>query len=289
MGFDAPTPIQEQAIPSILQNKDLIACAQTGTGKTAAFLLPVLHKLIDRKSEKLDTIVIVPTRELALQIDQQLEGFRYFTGGTSIAVYGGGEAVDFEKQKKAIISGVDIIIVTPGRFLSHLNLGYVPCDSVRHVILDEADRMLDMGFFEDIMRIFKFLPKEKQTLLFSATMPKEIRKLASKLLVDPEEVNIAVSKPAEGVLQGAYLVYDDDKTELTKHLLTNKDLPSVLIFCSTKSAVKSLEVELSKLKFDVKAIHSDLEQGEREKVMLSFRNRNCQILVATDIVSRGID
>ena len=289
MGFDSPTPIQEKAIPPILEGRDIIACAQTGTGKTAAFLLPILHKLIGRDSDAIDTIVIVPTRELALQIDQQLEGFRYFTGGTSYAIYGGGEAVGFEMQKKAITSGVDIIVATPGRMLSHLNLGYVNTDSIKHIILDEADRMLDMGFFEDIMRIMKDLPDSRQTLLFSATMPSEIRKLSSKILKDPVEVNIAISKPAERVLQAAYLVYNEDKNDLVKHLLSKKDLPSVLIFCSTKSAVKSLEKDLERMNFNVKAIHSDLDQEKREEVMLAFRNRSCQILVATDIVSRGID
>ncbi len=292
MGFESPTPIQQQAIPQILAGKDLIACAQTGTGKTAAFLLPVLNKLAadpDRPFE-INTLVIAPTRELALQIDQQVEGFAYFTGVSSLPVYGGGTSNSWDQQKKALTKGADIIIATPGRFISHLNLGYVKLDKVKHLILDEADRMLDMGFFDDIMTIVNKLPKERQTLLFSATMPPRIRDLSKKLLVDPGRISLAISKPAEGVLQGAYLTYDNQKVPLLEHLISGKEnYKSILIFSSTKRMVREITQSLKRKKFRVKEISSDLEQKDREQALLDFRTHKTQILVATDILARGID
>jgi ATP-dependent RNA helicase RhlE len=289
MGFETPTPIQEQAIPIIQSNKDLIGCAQTGTGKTAAFLLPILNMLATRPTDSTNTLIIVPTRELALQIDQALQGFSYFTSVSSLAIYGGSDGSAFERERRALSDGANIIIATPGRLMAHLNMGYVKLDKLEHLILDEADRMLDMGFVDDILKITTYLPKTRQTLLFSATMPPKIRTLATKLLVNPEQISIAVSKPAAGVVQGAYLVYDAQKNNLIKSLLEGKDLSSVIIFVSTKQKVKELERDLQKAGLKAKAIHSDLEQPEREEVLRNFRSKSLQILVATDILSRGID
>jgi superfamily II DNA/RNA helicase len=289
MGFENPTPIQQQAIPIIQRNKDIIGCAQTGTGKTAAFLLPILNKLTLNPTNNTDTLIIVPTRELALQIDQAVEGFSYFTSVSSLAIYGGSDGAVFEREKKALMQGANIIIATPGRLLAHLNMGYVKLNHLKHFILDEADRMLDMGFVEDLLKITTYLPKERQTLLFSATMPPKIRTLANKLLKEPEHISISISKPAEGVVQGAYLVYDAQKNNLIKSLLEGKNLSSVIIFVSTKQKVKELERDLQKAGLKAKSIHSDLEQNEREEVLRNFRSKQLQILVATDILSRGID
>jgi len=289
MGFDKPTPIQEQAMPVILSGKDIIACAQTGTGKTAAYLLPIINKLSREPSDFVDTLIIAPTRELAIQIDEALQGFAYFAPVSSIAIYGGNDGFSFDQEKKALTQGANIIIATPGRLISHLNMGYVKMNNLKHLILDEADRMLDMGFSLDINKIIGFLPKLRQTLLFSATMPPKIRTLAKHILIHPEQINIALSKPAEGVLQGAYVVYNSQKTELLKGLLRGKDLASIIVFSSTKDNVKQLERELLKLKFNVAAIHSDLEQERRNEVLRDFKNRKIQTLVATDILSRGID
>jgi ATP-dependent RNA helicase RhlE len=289
MGFEDTTPIQESAIPAVLNNNDIIACAQTGTGKTAAYLIPVLNKLSVNPGKNIDTLILVPTRELALQIDQQLEGFSYFLEISSIAVYGGGDADTWTNQKNALVKGTNIVIATPGRLIAHLNFGYLNFDGLKHLILDEADRMLDMGFYDDIMRIIKHLPKERQTLMFSATMPDKIRVMAKKVLREPVEINLAISKPAEAILQVAYLVYDENKTGLIKKLVDGKNLQSILIFSATKKNVKQIASALKGLKFVASEIHSDLEQNEREQVLLDFRNRKSQVLVATDIVSRGID
>ncbi|PJA07350.1 MAG: ATP-dependent RNA helicase [Flavobacteriales bacterium CG_4_10_14_0_2_um_filter_32_8] len=290
MGFDTPTPIQEQAIPAIMQNKDVIACAQTGTGKTAAFVLPILNAICKRGgSEKVSTIVIVPTRELAMQIDQQVEGLSYFTNATSIAIYGGGDGQSFDSEKKALTTGADIVICTPGRFISHLSMGYFDTSGVKHFILDEADRMLDMGFNEDISRIAEQLPKERQNLMFSATMPPKIRQLSNQLLKDPITINVAISKPNEGILQAAYLVHNNQKIALIKHLLKGKDHDFILVFSSRKSSVKEITAALNKQGMPAKSIHSDLNQQEREAVLLDFKNKKIQLLVATDVLSRGID
>ena len=285
------TPIQELSIPIILEGRDIIGCAQTGTGKTAAFALPVMSKLLEKETSKIQALVIVPTRELAIQIVQWMDGLSYFTNISAMSVYGGGDGISFEQEKTALKEGANIIVATPGRLLSHLNLGYVDFSELKFLILDEADRMLDMGFFDDIMKVVNTIPKERQTLMFSATMPSKIRMLANKILRDPAEVSIAISKPAEGVVQGAYLAYDAQKVPLIKKLLVGKEeeLKSVIIFASRKETVKSLETELRKQKLSVRSIHSDLEQSEREEVMRLFKSRQIQGLVATDIVSRGID
>lgn len=289
MGFEAATPIQEQAIPIILSNQDMIACAQTGTGKTAAFLLPIINKLCENPSTTTDTLVVVPTRELALQIDQVLQGFSYYTQISSIAIYGGSDGSIFDIERKALETQANIIIATPGRLIAHLNMGYVRFSNIKHFVLDEADRMLDMGFIDDIIRISTFLPKERETLMFSATMPPKIRELAKRLLVNPQQINIAISKPAEGILQACYLAEDNQKNSLIRALLTGKDYLSVLIFSGTKLRVKELVKELKHARLSVGAIHSDLEQAEREEVLRQFRNHEIKILVATDILSRGID
>ncbi|NEW80874.1 MAG: DEAD/DEAH box helicase [Mariniphaga sp.] len=290
MGFEECTPVQELAMPVIWKGNDLIACAQTGTGKTAAYLLPVLNRITRTKSQGINTLIIAPTRELVLQIDQQIEGFSYFCGATSLAVYGGGEGAAFDQQKAALIQGADIIVATPGRLLSHINLKYSDFSTIKHLILDEADRMLDMGFFDDIMRIVRELPAARQTLMFSATMPSKIRKLAEGILNKPESVSIAISKPAENIIQAAYMVYENQKVALVKSLLKGKtDYKSVLIFTSRKINVNGLVRELRRMGFSADGMLSDLEQKEREEVMLRFKNRETQILVATDIVARGID
>lgn len=289
MRFEEATPVQQETIPLIMQGKDLIACAQTGTGKTAAFLLPVLNALILKKQAATTTLILVPTRELAIQIDQQIQGFSYFLPITSIAVYGGNDAGLWDQQRKALISGANIVVATPGRLLQHLSMDYFKFSSIEYLILDEADRMLDMGFHEDIMQIVNCLEGKRQTLLFSATMPPKIRDLSRKLLNNPNEISIAMSKPAEGILQAAYMVYDNQKIPLIKSLLNGKDLSSILIFSSTKLKVKEIHRSLRQAGFPAEAIHSDLEQAEREAVMLNFRNRKTQILVATDIIARGID
>ena len=291
MGFEKPTPIQEESIPHIIANKDLIACAQTGTGKTAAFLLPILHKISEGEDSggHVNTLVICPTRELAVQIDQQLEGLGYFTSATSMAVYGGGDGDGFAREKKALSGGTDIIIGTPGKLISHLNLGYAKMEQMKHLILDEADRMLDMGFYDDIMKIINQLPQKRQTLLFSATMPPKIRKLAKNILKEPVEVNIAISKPAAGVVQAAFLAYDNQKVELIKYLLRDNDVPSLVIFASTKTKVRQITQVLKKEKVHAEAISSDLEQKDRETILNEFRSKKLPVLVATDVISRGID
>lgn len=290
IGYQNATPIQEQTIPIILKGRDVMGSAQTGTGKTAAFLLPVINNIItSEKTDFVKALIIVPTRELALQIDQQMDGFSYFTPVSSIAVYGGTDGLTFEREKKALTEGADIIICTPGRIIAHLNQGYVNLSQLKVLILDEADRMLDMGFYFDILKIITHLPKKRQNLLFAATMPRQIGDLARKILVNPAEINISVSKPAEKILQLAYIVYDNQKIGLVKHLLRSQNLRSILIFCSTKISTKQLGRELKHARMNVAEIHSDIEQSEREKVMLDFRSRKINIIVATDVISRGID
>jgi ATP-dependent RNA helicase RhlE len=290
IGFNAATPVQEKAIPVILEGKDLIASAQTGTGKTAAFLLPVINKIISEKQDgNIKALVIVPTRELAVQIDQHFQGFSYFTPVSSIAVYGGTDGISFSQEQQALTEGADVVICTPGRMIAHLNSNYVKVSELKYLILDEADRMLDMGFFDDIMKIISYLPEKRQNLLFAATMPKDIRMLAKKVLKDPVEINIAISKPVERVLQAAYVVYDNQKIPLIMDLLQKQKLRSVLIFCSTKLKTKQLAGELKKSGLAVEDIHSDLDQQARENALMDFKSRKLNILVATDILSRGID
>ncbi len=291
MGFEEATPIQQQAIPAIINRKDLLACAQTGTGKTAAFMLPVLNALAQEKEQgKTRALIIVPTRELAIQIDQQIQGFSYFTNTESIAIYGGGSGEEWSQQKKALNSGADIIVATPGKLISHLNMGYVNFKDIQYLILDEADRMLDMGFYDDIQKIITHLPKQRQTLMFSATMPPKIKKLAAGILNQPEEITIGLSKPAEGVQQEAFLVYETQKPALVKKLIQgNPDAKSVLIFTSTKKKVNEIKRELKGNGYKVEGISSDLEQSARENVLSSFRSKQTRVLVATDVLSRGID
>lgn len=289
MGYKQPTPIQAQAIPVILSNKDLIACAQTGTGKTAAYLLPIINHIIHAKTRHLNTLIIAPTRELVLQIDQQIDGLGYFCSVGSIAVYGGNDGITFEKQRQAMLEGVDIVCATPGRLIALLQMGQINFEHLQHLVLDEADRMLDMGFFDDIRTIISYLPKERQTVLFSATMPPKIRTLANQILNNPEQINIAISKPAAGINQQAYVVYDNQKEPLIQEILKNENYQSVIIFSSTKENVKALEKTINKIEPSVKAFHSDLEQAEREEIMRDFKNRKLRILIGTDILSRGID
>lgn len=290
IGYQNATPIQEQTIPVILKGEDVMGSAQTGTGKTAAFLLPVINNIItSARTDFVKALIIVPTRELALQIDQQMDGFSYFTSVSSIAVYGGTDGITFECEKKALTEGTDIIICTPGRIIAHLNQGYVNLSQLKYLIIDEADRMLDMGFYFDILKIISLLPKKRQNLMFAATMPRQIGDLARKILVNPVEVNISVSQPAEKILQLAYVVYTNQKVPLVKHLLGGKNFNSILIFCSTKISTKQLGRELKHARLNVAEIHSDIEQTAREQVMLDFRSRKINIIVATDVISRGID
>lgn len=289
-GFETATPIQEQSIPIILNNHDLIGCAQTGTGKTAAFILPVLEQLKREKPKGTSTLIIVPTRELAIQINNQIMGMAYFTDAHSETVYGGGGADDWDKEKAALTNGTDIIVATPGKLMAHLKMGYVKFKDIRHLILDEADRMLDMGFYQDIMKIVEHLPKKRQNLLFSATMPPKIRKMAVEILTDPEEINIAISQTASGVTQRAYAVYDEQKEALVEDIVLNRpDYNSIIIFCSRKNKVARLVGRLIKRNFDTAGISSDYEQKEREEVLRKFRSKDIKILVATDVLSRGID
>lgn len=290
MRFQTATPVQSQTIPLIMDGRDVIACAQTGTGKTAAYLLPIINRLISTDHSGINTIVLVPTRELAIQIDQQMEGFGYFVPVCSTAIYGGNNSSEWDRQRTSLVEGSDIVITTPGRMIQHIAMGYVDFSQVRHLVLDEADRMLDMGFYDDIMQIVKLLPTEgRQTLMFSATMPEKIRELARTILVNPAEVSIAISKPAEGIRQGAYVVYDNQKDPLVKLIINPHRDGSVIVFSSRKQSVKQLAAFLRRSGFNSAAIHSDLEQAEREEVLRLFRNHNVNVLVATDIIARGID
>lgn len=289
MGYSKPTPIQEQAIPVILENRDLIACAQTGTGKTAAYILPLLDKIVRAETRHLNTLIISPTRELAQQIDQQIEGFAYFLGVSSIPIYGGGDGASWDQQRKAMEEGADMIIATPGRLIALLATGKMVLDHLEHLVLDEADRMLDMGFYDDIIKIINYLPKDRQTLLFSATMPPKIRTLANKILNRPFEINISIAKPAAGITQQAYVVYDTQKGDVLKHILKTIPWTSVIIFASTKETVKKLDHAFRRGGLQASAFHSDLEQPEREEIMRSFKNKKINMLIGTDVLSRGID
>lgn len=291
MRFEECTPIQEKSIPVILEGRDLIAVAQTGTGKTAAYLLPVLNKLSEggHPADAINCIVMAPTRELAQQIDQQMEGFSYFMPVSSVAVYGGNDGILFEQQKKGLILGADVVIATPGRLIAHLSLGYVDLSRVSYFILDEADRMLDMGFYDDIMQIVKYLPKGRQTIMFSATMPAKIQQLASNILNNPVEVKLAVSKPAEKIVQAAYVCYENQKLGIIRNLFAEETPERVIIFASSKLKVKEVTKALKQMKLNVGEMHSDLEQAQREAVMYEFKAGRINILVATDIVARGID
>jgi superfamily II DNA/RNA helicase len=288
--FDEATEIQAKAIPLILNGHDLIGCAQTGTGKTAAFVLPMLNQLSESNSVGVKALILCPTRELAIQIDRQVQGLAYFTNAVCKAVYGGGDGVAWDQEREALEGGADVIIATPGRLISHLERGYVKFETIQHLILDEADRMLDIGFFDDIIKIIKTIPAERQSLMFSATMAPKIRKLANEILKEPLEVSVAVSKPAEGVLQEVYMAHEEQKIPLVKHLLSDKsEFSSIIVFCSTKKKVSQLTRKLQKDRLNAQAISSDFEQKEREQTISDFRSGRTRILIATDVMSRGID
>jgi len=291
MHFDECTPIQEQAIPVILAGHDLLACAQTGTGKTAAYLLPVINMLADGgyPEDAINCVVMAPTRELAQQIDKQLQGFAYFMPVSGLAIYGGTDGYTYEQQRKSLKMGADVVIATPGRLLAHLSMGYVDLSKVSFFILDEADRMLDMGFYDDIMQIVARLPKERQTLLFSATMPPKIQQMANKVLKNPVEVKLAVSKPADKIKQSAYICYETQKMPILKRLFEETPPQRVIVFSSSKMKVKSLAHELRNKNIKIAEMHSDLEQNKRDEVMLDFKAGKVHVIVATDILARGID
>ena len=291
MNFKECTPVQEQTIPVILEGRDLIGVAQTGTGKTAAYLLPVINQLSKGgyPADAINCVIMAPTRELAQQIDQQMEGFSYFMPVSSVAIYGGNDGIRFEQEKKGLTLGADVVIATPGRLISHLSLGYVDLSKVSFFILDEADRMLDMGFSDDIMQIVKYLPKERQTIMFSATMPAKIQQLAQSILHDPAEVKLAVSKPADKIIQAAYVCYEAQKLGIIESLFKQQEPERVIIFASSKLKVKEVTKALKRLKLNVGEMHSDLKQSQRDEIMHEFRNGRINMLVATDIVARGID
>eukprot|EP00388_Colpodella_angusta_P006495 GDKJ01019165.1.p1 GENE.GDKJ01019165.1~~GDKJ01019165.1.p1 ORF type:complete len:390 (-),score=10.59 GDKJ01019165.1:406-1575(-) len=289
MGFKNATPIQQQAIPLISAKKDLIACAQTGTGKTGAFLLPIMNMLTENNDRHNTTLILTPTRELAQQIDLQVEALSYFTNISSLTVFGGGDGIAYEQQKRSMREGVDIIIATPGRLIAHLSSGVLKMDKLQFLVLDEADRMLDMGFYDDIMKIVGYLPKDRQTVMFSATMPPKIRTLAAKLLNNPENISLAISKPAEGINQQVYLVHDEQKVPLLTEILKPATFKRIIVFAGRKEKVKELGKVFKKLGQKVAAFHSDLEQKEREAIMLDFKNSKLDVLIGTDVLSRGID
>ena len=291
MNFHEMTPVQEHTIPVILDGRDIIGCAQTGTGKTAAYTLPLLNKLLleGNPDNVVKSLIIVPTRELAQQIDQQFQGFSYYAPISTTVVYGGGDGKGWDIQKKGMLSGSDVVIATPGRMIAHLQNSGVDLSHVEYLILDEADRMLDMGFSEDIMKIVSYMPRERQTIMFSATLPPKIRELAKTILRNPAEVNIAISKPNEAIDQSAYVCYENQKLGIIRELFAEPTDSKTIIFSSSKLKVKELAHTLKRMKLDVAAMHSDLEQAQREEVMLNFKNNKVKILVATDIVARGID
>ena len=294
MHFDECTPVQEHTIPVILEGRDVISCAQTGTGKTAAFILPLLTNLLydDHDPNKLNAIIMAPTRELAQQIDQQMEGFGFYVPFSSVAIYGGNDSGAWGTQSTGLQKGADIVIATPGRLLSLMNIYNIDFSGVKYFILDEADRMLDMGFYDDIMAVVNRLPKDRQTIMFSATMPTNIRKMAKAIMNNPSEVQIAVSRPPESINQQAVDIYETQKTAFVVQKFRSsgdQELKKVIVFVGKKQGVKDLTRALRANNIDARAMHSDLEQKERDEVMLDFRNNKVDVLVATDIVSRGID
>ena len=291
MNFQEMTPVQEHTIPVILEGRDIIGCAQTGTGKTAAYTLPLLNRLLLEGNEDnvIKSVIIVPTRELAQQIDQQFQGFSYYLPISTTVVYGGGDGKGWDVQKRGMLMGSDVVIATPGRMISHIQNSGIDLSHVECLILDEADRMLDMGFSEDIMKIVSYMPKERQTIMFSATLPPKIRELAKTILRNPAEVNIAISKPNEAIDQSAYVCYENQKLDIIREMFAEPTESKTIIFSSSKMKVKELAHTLKRMKLNVAAMHSDLEQAQREEVMLDFKNNKVSILVATDIVARGID
>ena len=291
MNFQEATPVQEQTIPVILAKKDIIACAQTGTGKTAAYVLPIINELSKGgfSENAVNAVIMAPTRELAQQIDQQIAGFTYFVPISAVAIYGGTDGVAWEQQRRGLEMGADIVIATPGRLLSYIKLGTVDLSQVSYFVLDEADRMLDMGFYDDIMQIYKQLPPTCQIIMFSATMPPKIRTLAETILKNPEKIQLAISRPPETIMQTAYICYDTQKIKILENLFSKARPQRVIIFASAKVKVKELVNTLSRMNFNVAQMHSDLEQAQREEVMKDFKNGKIDILVATDVVARGID
>ena len=291
MHFETCSPIQEKCIPHLLENKDLVGIAQTGTGKTAAYLLPILTLLQQEEHPKdaVNCLIMAPTRELARQIDQALQGFAFYMNVSYAAIYGGNDGIRYEQERKSLQQGADIIIATPGRLISHIQLGTLDLSRTTHFILDEADRMLDMGFAEDIETIIKQLPQERQTILFSATMPDKIRQLVKNITRNPVEVNIAISKPADTIQQSVYICHEDDKLKIFESLFAESKPERVIAFASSKQKVKELYHTLVRLKLNVAQMHSDLTQTERDKTMQQFKARQIDMLIATDIVARGID
>lgn len=289
MGYSSCTPIQEKAIPYILEGRDVIGCAQTGTGKTAAFMVPLLERIIGKSSGYVKALIIVPTRELAKQIDELIDGVAYHSSVRSIAIYGGGKGEDFSQQQKALEEGADIIIATPGRLIAHLQIGKVKLENLQHLVLDEADKMLEMGFYDDIMNIIRQLPPKRQTLLFSATMPPKIASMAKNILVNPAEVTIAASKPAEGIAQFACMLHDNQKIGMLKHICTERQVESMILFTARKAAVNDIVRALQRNGLSADGMHSDKLQHERDAVLNDFKNRKFTILVSTNILSRGID
>lgn len=292
MRFEDCTPIQEKCIPPILDGRDVLGVAQTGTGKTAAYLLPILSRLDEGNYPKdaVNCIVMSPTRELAQQIDQAMQGFAYYLPDvSSVAVYGGNDGNRYDQEMKSMRLGADVIIATPGRLISHISMGNIDLSKVSFFVLDEADRMLDMGFSEDIMKIASGLPKNCQTIMFSATMPKDIEKLAQNLLKNPVEIKLAVSKPAEKIQQSAYICYETQKLKIIEDIFKAGDLKRVIIFSGSKMKVKQINQALQRLKINSGEMHSDLEQAERDEIMFKFKSGQIDVLVATDIVARGID
>ncbi len=291
MHFEECTPIQEQAIPVVLDRRDLIAIAQTGTGKTAAYLLPVIDLLAELPEADgfVNCIVMAPTRELAQQIERQMDGFSYYLPLSSIAVYGGTDGAGFARQQKGMKAGADVVIATPGRLQALLQIGGIDLSKVRYFVLDEADRMLDMGFYDDIMAIAKLLPKERQTLLFSATMPPKIRKLAQSLLNAPVEVKIAPSRPVEKIKQSAIFCYEDDKQRTLTDILKKRRGERVIVFAASKHGVRDLTRDLRRSGIKAAEIHSDLDQQQREETIRGFRSGRIEVIVATDLLARGID
>lgn len=291
MRFEKCTPVQARCIPPILEGRDVLGVAQTGTGKTAAYLLPLLTLLArnPHPADAVNCLVIAPTRELARQIDQALQGFAYYTGINAVAVYGGNDGARYEQERRSLQAGADIVLATPGRLITHLQLGTLDLSRTTHLVLDEADRMLDMGFAEDILSIVKQMPKERQTILFSATMPDKIAQLARTVMHNPVEIELAVSKPAENIRQCVVLCHEPDKTLVLRHIFGLKAPKRVIVFCSSKQKVKELAIVLQRKGFNARAMHSDLSQPERDEVMQLFRAHKVDLLVATDIVARGID
>lgn len=292
MHFETCTPVQEKCIPEILKGNDVLGVAQTGTGKTAAYLLPILSKLADGDYSKdtINCVIMSPTRELAQQIDQAIQGFDYYINGvSSLAIYGGNDGNRYDQELKSLTLGADVIIATPGRLLSHITMGNADLSKVSFFVLDEADRMLDMGFSEDIKKIAKHLPPTCQTIMFSATMPEKIEELAKTILKNPVEVKIAVSKPAEKIKQSAYVCYEDQKMGIIKDIFKHGDLKRVIIFSGKKQKVKMINHALQKINVNCGEMHSDLDQAQRDDIMYKFKSGQIDVLVATDIVARGID